>query len=374
MGKRVSVGLISTQFAINYGAVLQALSLQLRLRKNPSLNVEVINYYPRGARYGHFERLDLGSLKGFVLSSVKYLNPMYRLARKRKLALFASFLRDNFIFSGEAINTAEDLHKSCQECDAYIVGSDQIWNPRVIDDDIFYLPFAGSTSRKISYAASIGDRLPSGLLTALIDKISHFDWISFREPVQVGEIEERLERKIPVMVDPVFLTSKSEWVKISEQATLNIAGPYVLVYEVNSPPHFKKYVDFLTKQRGINVVEIATRPFPKYTGVKTISHAGPAEFLHLFGNAEYILTSSFHGLAFATIFEKRFSCALNFERSIRQRNLLQRLNLQDREVSDLSELEQNLIQDVDWNLVRVEIEKAVNESDLFLREAFNADS
>ena len=51
------------------------------------------------------------------------------------------------------------------------------------------------------------------------------------------------------------------------------------------------------------------------------------EFLWLIDNAEYVVTSSFHGVAFSTILEKRFSAVVNEKLPSRISNLMELLDI-----------------------------------------------
>jgi len=60
-----------------------------------------------------------------------------------------------------------------------------------------------------------------------------------------------------------------------------------------------------------------------------IVSAGPSEFLRLVKNAEYVFTSSFHGLAFSIIYEKQVFASF-VKNAGRARSLLSLLGIEDR--------------------------------------------
>lgn len=360
MTKIKRVGLLSTQFTINYGAVLQAYSLYSNLKKNRNVDVLTINYAPKSARYGHFESYSFNGVKSSLISLFKIFNLGYRKSRKEKQNLFEDFVQSEFNLTEDIYLTNKELREARFDLDVAVVGSDQVWNPKVIDDSSFYLDFLPSNGKaKItSYAASLGSELTQGEMKELLCNLKRFDNISLREPIQLEELRRLSGKDVKVLVDPVFLTSRLEWQELANKSRLTISEPYILIYEVNSPPSFKHYVNKLKKLSDFNILEISTRPFSKYSGVKTISNAGPYDYLKLFANAQFILTSSFHGVAFSSIFNKNFSCVLNAERSTRQRHLLEHLGLKDCEVvspSDLSitESEKNNWEDVNNSIARL---------------------
>jgi hypothetical protein len=370
MAKRIKkIGLLSTQFTINYGAVLQAYSLFSTLQKSEGVEVTTIDYAPQGARYGHYETYSFQGIKNTVLSILKFINIGYRSSRIQKKASFQFFVTQEFSLTSKTYYTNNELLSADFSFDLAIVGSDQVWNPKVINDPSFYLNFINAQSTvKSSYAASLGDELSPDELTDLVEYISDFTRVSFREPIQVDEVQQKSRKSIDVLVDPVFLTTKNEWLELAKKSELDLSVPFILIYEVNSPPDFKEYVKYIKKHTQLKIIVVSTRPFSKYLGVYTISDAGPYDFLKLFSNAEYVFTSSFHGVSFSSIFNIPFSCVLNVERSTRQRHLLERLKISSCEVRNIDELSTNLNRKYNWNEVDKSIAKLQQTSNIYITE------
>jgi polysaccharide pyruvyl transferase WcaK-like protein len=77
---------------------------------------------------------------------------------------------------------------------------------------------------------------------------------------------------------------------------------------------------------------------PFYNPLKAKQTAGPIQFVKLFANAEYIVSTSFHGVVFSIVFEKQFF-ALGFgNNSDRVRNLLEQLNIEDRYINEQNDM------------------------------------
>ena len=365
----MKIGIVSTQFTINYGAVLQAYSLSNFISELDFVSdIEMINYQPKSPRYGNIESYSFSSLKSTVVSFAKLLNVFYRNARKTKIHSFDVFTRNEFNLGSICFSNAIELAEENFIYDFAIVGSDQVWNPKVIKDDVFYLKFLNC--HKLSYAASLGGTVDEKSLQNLSQNIKSFKAISLREAEGVEFLEKSLNRSIEVLIDPVFLSSKKHWLKIAKKSSLVLEGDYVLVYEVNSPSNFKSYVEELKKLFHIPIVIISTRSIPKYYGVKTISDAGPYDFLNLFSKASFILTSSFHGVAFSCILNKPFVCVLNDERSERQRNLLSLLGLTSNIMNSMEDLIKMKSTKTDWKNVNKIIKSEVDRSRNFLMQGF----
>ena len=375
MNRTVKVGLLSTQFTINYGAVLQAFSLFNKLKKMPNTEVCAIDYAPKSARYGHFESYNFSSVKMAILSLLKMTNLKYRNARKEKIMRFEEFVTNEFTLTKNKFSTNAELKNKKFAFDLAVVGSDQVWNPKVINDSSFYFDFLTQTDTVLSsYAASLGGELTQEEMKQLIHHLKNFDHVSIREPIHVNEIESELEKSIEVLIDPVFLTSKKDWEEIATRAPTKNTKPYVLVYEVNSPPSFKKYVDMLKEFTEYEIIEISTRPFSKYSNVNTVSNAGPYDFLKLFSGAEFVLTSSFHGVAFSSILNKSFACVLNKERSTRQRHLLQHLCLSECELTHVNALKGSMTATHNWEQVNNKINDLATKSNDYLEKLLNYDA
>ena len=79
---------------------------------------------------------------------------------------------------------------------------------------------------------------------------------------------------------------------------------------------------------------------------------GPIEFINLFANANLVITSSFHGTAFATNFEVPFFSLLENEnpKDDRQLSLLKLLDLQDRGIVFGAPFPK--LKDIDWEQSR----------------------
>ena len=59
------------------------------------------------------------------------------------------------------------------------------------------------------------------------------------------------------------------------------------------------------KKQKLRLV-VVTDGFLKWHADTVLRDVGPSELLHLYENAEYIVTDAFHGVAFSIIFEKQF--------------------------------------------------------------------
>ena len=65
---------------------------------------------------------------------------------------------------------------------------------------------------------------------------------------------------------------------------------------------------------------------------------GPAEWMSLFQNAEYVVSDSFHGVVFSLLFNRKFFAKVDgHHKNRRVEQLLEQVKLQNRTMGDLDE-------------------------------------
>ncbi len=157
-----------------------------------------------------------------------------------------------------------------------------------------------------------------------------------------------------ICLDPTLLLNKEEWGKLAQKSTLKIKKPYVLVYMLTyayNPYPF--VVDFIKKVREKTGLHIVLLSFDKFQDLETKDvtylHDGvsPCDFLSLFHNTELVITTSFHGTAFALNFERPFYSIINDKPTFDDRmlSLLQEVGAENRVIkcnSDISEISLNM--------------------------------
>ena len=214
------------------------------------------------------------------------------------------------IFSGEEL------------FDLYLAGSDQIWNPDILNP-VFFLDFVPKNGIKVSYAASMGKtEIHAGTDSIIKGYLSSFREISVREEACKIALRDLTNKEIKVHIDPVFLRSSKEWREF--EAPYDIRTPYILLYTIYWDAHLNEKVRALHKRTGLPVMVLSGH-LNRCFGNRRIYDAGPAEFLWLIDHADYVITSSFHAAAFSLIFQKRVSAICNPASPSRLQNLFEKL-------------------------------------------------
>lgn len=188
-----------------------------------------------------------------------------------------------------------------EEYNMFFAGSDQIWNYRFPGTkyDDYFLKFAES-GKKAAISGSFGvEEIPEEWKRTYIDGLSGFAHLSVREDAGARIIKKLLGRDVPVLIDPVMLLSKEEWLRVAKKPRVNTSKPYILKYYLGDEEE-KERIDHWAKENGIEVYELLNDKIPE------LYSAGPGEFISLIANATLVASDSFHCIAFSIIFRKPF--------------------------------------------------------------------
>lgn len=357
----------------NYGASLQELALVEFLKINGH-DAESIAYKPSYLADVHKlfsclnPRWDRNILTKSAYIALKLPQRLKLLKRQKN---FNAFEKQNIFITNKSYKNNEQLKKIKDDADVFICGSDQIWNPLFPNgkDPAFYLNFAqNSKAVRMSYAASFAtDDIPIGNISFVKEQISKLDFVSVRETSGQRILNGLGFDKVEQVLDPVFLLTQEKWQ--SYVADHLETKKYILIYDFDNNSHIKNIAKKLAKRH--NYLIIGVNANLKYVD-KNYYLQGPAEFLSLVKNAELILTTSFHALAFGLIFKRRLGI---FNRNIgintRMRDMLELVGLSDHllESAKNSSLAQF---DINYNAVDKEIEKHVKRSQSFLINSINS--
>jgi hypothetical protein len=319
----------------NHGASLQAYALMRYLEKCGH-EVEIIDYKPDYLS-NHYNLLSIGNPKWEknILTRIIYLTlkiPTKIPALKRKKA-FDYFNAKYLKITKTKYTSNNDLLKNIPSADAYICGSDQIWNSlhRNGKDPSFYLDFVPDGKIKASYAASFAtDTISNEIKPTVKERVQKLTGISVREKSGKKILMELDINNVVNVVDPVFLLERNIW---DEFGIDTFNEKYVLVYDFDNSNLIKKIAIELKKNEGYKIYSI--NPSKQRYADKYFKFVGPETFVALLKNAEYIISNSYHAAVFSIIYEKDF-IIVNRNESIntRMRDLLDDLKLNERLVDE----------------------------------------
>lgn len=207
------------------------------------------------------------------------------------------------------ILSRRELSNIESDYDAFIAGSDQIWNPEnsainPMDCDRAYLLDFVRNKPKYAYAASIGKRSvdPPDLLREFVKLWELFTTITMREHVGAEYVGNSIGRRVETVVDPVLLHDSTFWRNVA--SPVGQVGGYVLLYNIKRSSGLKEMAHKVARDRGVPVIDLLI-PAQADNCKGNTTAAGPAEFLSYIEGADCVFTGSFHASAFSVIFGKK---------------------------------------------------------------------
>lgn len=250
----------------------------------------------------------------------------------------------------------------------YVVGSDQIWNPDLTCGlkKAYFGAFSNRRKKKvIAYAASIGGtELPSSCDKEFSRLVRHIDAVSVREEAAVPYVERLYGKKVTAVLDPVFFLKKESWQKVERIPEKAQNRKYILVYVTEPNQEMSDYAKKLSLDTGLPVIEVRAGQLGLDAGFEVDHTTGPAELLGYIHNAEYVVSNSFHAVAFSIIYEKQFLAFVHRSLGARMRNIIHIHGLQDRLCEEGEVFDINAA--VDWEAVRQRTKESVKASGEFL--------
>lgn len=356
----MKIGILTFHCAINYGAVLQAYGLQEFLR---SLGHEafIVDYRPDYmVRY----------YRPFCLSVDCDLSFSQQIRKiVRACMVFPVRLKRNRAFSEFVEKQLHlyklDLNKKEDKFDAFIFGSDQIWNPLLTHGDRAFIGdfTAARNVRKIAYAASFGNEayLTEVDIPAFRFVAEHFAAISVREQSLQSFFTKHFKKEVSFALDPVLLVGPSVFERII--AKIEVVSPFLLLFHIKRDEAVFLYAQKLSQKKGLQLIEIVS----DQESVKNRNYKqslSPRKFLGYFKNASYIITSSFHGTAFSILFKKNFNVISSGDcKDERASFLLESIGLKDRMCCIGAEMTDR---EIDYTQIDKRLQKLRQDSENYL--------
>ena len=379
----MKIGVITIFNVENYGAELQAFATVNSLNEM-GYEAELIDY-PFYKNKRHI--LTKGSKSLFPIPFkrrlAEFLSPKINAIRNslinRKEASLRSEAFKLFHMSNTPISreyrTIESLYSTNMGYDVYIVGSDQVWNPyNYTSLDPYFLKFAPNNKIKIAYASSFGvSSLPDYTREYYKNALSGLDAIGVREENAVNIIKEIAGLQAEWVLDPTLLIKGEKWDNYSN-VIKDIPERYILIYEPSICPYVKTLAQHIATIKGIKIVRLGMDTTSDNDIIDIVT-AGPAEFLWLIRNADFVVTNSFHGTAFSINMNKDFY-TVNLGRrhnASRQKSLLKLVGLEDRQLEEDAPLPDSNSLQIDFTNPNKLLELARNKSIQFLKNAINGE-
>ncbi len=219
--------------------------------------------------------------------------------------------RDKYIYKSDRVyHFYNELKQDPPKADMYVVGSDQVWNlgfnkellcPRA---HAFFLDFGAKDIPRHSYAASWGQFGKKEILE-IRDEISpllaKFERVTVREESGIERCKLCGRNDAERTNDPTLLLDADDYRKLYiGEAISKREKPFVLVYWMKTGRDFPFYeATKWADSKGMDLIYVTGNH--RFDGLPS-NNATIPEWLYYMDHAECVITNSFHGCVFSSIF------------------------------------------------------------------------
>lgn len=305
----MKIKILTFQFAKNYGAILQAHALSSYIKNDLHEECEIIQYWPKysDASWKIYHRIT--DFRDLLRNIYVFFNLKFKREFMEKNRIMQKAMSELLPLTRQKYNRNIIL-KNPPLADAYICGSDQVWNfVKCFNDPTYFLDFTKSMKnvKRIGYAPSIADPWPVSRWDEFKGYLVNMDFISVREKSDVEVVEKLSGKHVAHVIDPVFLKSKEYWDDLSEN--MNIKEPYIFCYFLGTNDLAVDLVNKVRTLTGYKIVYLNLNARDRFNSDYNLRVVSPQQFIGLIKNAAYICTNSFHCSAFSIIFRKNYFVA-----------------------------------------------------------------
>ena len=292
----------------NYGSCFQAYALQTAIEAM-TIQGEKCHYdlLPTAILMAEKQSQKSSGENNFISSiKKKILASLHKERRKH----FAEFENKYMHFAD--CKRMQELPSLNEQYDAFVCGSDVVWNVNYTQgESMYFLDFADKY--KFSYAASFGvmdiDRdynsLSNGKSAREIFQtyLPKLNQISVRESGAVDTAQKLSGKPVVHVCDPVLLLSPEHWDKLAGKAKGK--KHYIFAYSTYVNTKYMAFLKQLRKETGLPIIHV-TWDFKAALTNGLLFGPRPEKWLQLMRDADYVVTNSFHGVVFCTLFHKTF--------------------------------------------------------------------
>lgn len=375
------IGIITFHASHNCGSFMQSYALQKYLKKK-GFEVETINFSNEGQRKLYSITYKNNSLKNILKNIILFPR---RKILKETYKNYTEFIHKHLKLSKDEFSTLEQLDNYLFDYDIFICGSDQIWNITIEDfDDAYFLPFV-KDKKKIAYAPSFGSKklskyIDSKELEKYTRYLQEFSLVTVREANGQKWLKELNNIDASIVLDPTLLLNREDYKEIEEDYDKEISGKYIFYYSPSYNPQINALVKKISKKYDLKV--IAWNPksyylkFMNFKGLYLPKRQNPGVYLSLIRDAEIVITTSFHGTIFSTIYGKKFWVIKNgdmYGDDDRVKTLIEQLNITDRLISMEFDETFDYVKKVNYSLYDEKLPLLQEKSESLLLKGVNDD-
>lgn len=371
----MKIGTVTFHCAYNFGSALQAYALKEYLTRLGH-DVSVIDY-----RSPDFDLYKIIRLKNLTLKSLVG-DLLFLPGNLRRRHAFQAFWKKYFnltkcTYSGP--EAERNLAKDLRNYDAFICGSDQIWNLDCTHGPVppFFLSFAPERAKKIAYAPSLShERFEEQNFSVkerqrVAEWLARLDAISVRELSVAGEFQKLTDRTIVETLDPTLLLDPNDYRHVQSSSLPKglKPGKYVFAYTLWHNDDMNRYLDGLAKKRGLVIAYYSKKPIRYKCSSVNLWGIGPSDFLNLIDKADCVISNSFHATVFSIIYGKEFLTFDTIKSGSRMKTLLGKLGLPEQHLLPMQSGGLSDIEPFASILDKVRLGKMREDSERFLKDS-----
>lgn len=284
-------GIITWHYYSNFGSVLQSYALQEAIAEL-GYEAEFVNY--RNLKFGKPNQAK-NAVKLFLHYTLGCLFERFR--------IYPQAFSHKYLRQGKLVTDEQLLQALSRRYSTIICGSDQIWAPNCYNP-VYFAAFAGSRTRKVSYAASIGlNDIPAELVPKYKEHLEDFHAVSVRETEGKDLLKEKCGIDATVVLDPTLLHDAPFYQAIEQRVKGISSGKYLFCYFLNKEHNYRERAERYAKEHGLQIVGVSDRK-DDATWMTRLTNLSAGHFIWLIHHAETVMTDSYHGTIFSLLFHK----------------------------------------------------------------------
>lgn len=366
------IGILTFHKAPNYGAMLQAYALQEFLKRHDCEVLFINCSYICQQKF---------SFWGILLSR-NFKAAKVKLQYNCNMEIMCSFAKN--LKETRVYKDYNSLKADPPDCDIYIVGSDQMWNPAWCMGYIgtAFLNFGDTKIKRASYAVSFGTPdWPEDSRSKLKNLLERFDHLSVREESGVELIRQLSGQESKWLPDPTLLFAAEFYKQLMGNKTVK-KEPYCFRYALDWDRGLINEIQ-ATVTSKLNIKSVLTQSasskniFARWIGFE--KRLTVEQWVANIAGASFVLTDSFHGTIFSILFRRPFITLLVShghklagmnERLI---SLLKYLRLEDRMLNAYNEkmILEVACKEIDWEKVNLRLAIWRSEAGRYIDEVLN---
>ncbi len=363
----------------NCGSFMQAYALQTFLH-NSGYNNEIINFSNYGQQQVYAVKAKNDNPKNILKNVI--LLPHRRILNET-FYNYENFINSNLKLTQQKFSTDEELQKYPFIYDTYISGSDQIWNITLEDgDDAYFLDFVHqNNTKRIAYAPSFGAKsikkhTNDNQYKHYKQLLAKYNFLSSREKNGQKWLKDMLDIEVPVVLDPTLLLTRDDYKQLEQPYDSKVKPRYIFYYSPAYDHKINQLVKKIAKKYQLQVVVWNPKNYylkgMNLSGFHLAQNQSPGVYLSLIRDATLVITTSFHGTIFSSIYQKNFWTIRNggmFRDDDRVQTLIDQLKINDRLIPIKFNLDFDYMQNLDYTAYHTNLRVLKKKSEGFLRKA-----